>query len=180
MKYGNVVYQLKILKEGVEVDNSKTYAMALAESSFTSNVKCCENDSNYVVCEPSSPEDSCVNILIIFGKNKGNRYVGIDKSMLKKPDLLPCFCNNKDKWLRNANMLNENMLPNDISTLAKEALGEKKIEAISGGINNNGTRDSVMSVKLVQEVLEPYLGSFGLVLSMNLLKNRIFNKQEKV
>lgn len=167
------VYQLKRLQDGIEIDNTDEYRKHIARFAWDRTPACCKILDNFVVIVNDG--DGTADLKVICGPNQGKLYKNIDKCMLVKPSLLPCFMKDALKWQDAVNMIKSGSFPASVGRVCENALINKK-ERICAGFNQKGTRDSILSIKILEEVLTPYLGPLGLALVLNDLKKKVFNE----
>lgn len=168
------VYQLRKLENGIEVDTDKEYRKHIARYAWDRTIPNAKILDNFVVKVREGDETS--DLKVICGPNCGKLYKNISNSMLVKPNLLPCFAKDAIAWQDAVNLINDGRLPDSVLRVCENALLNKK-EVICAGINQTNTRDSILSVKVLEEVLSPYMGSLGLALILKELKKRVFNEE---
>lgn len=168
------VYQIKKLKDGLEVNFDNDFVTSFLKYPIIKRCDLIPNKARY--CALIRPGIDMSRIKVIYGEDKGLEFE-TDNFMLKKPNLLPCFAKDHLKWLSNVNQLEHCLLPKDIENLVNNALDDKKSKIVAS-LNSSKLDDCVLSIKAIQEILQPYLGPVGLALAMNVLKDRVFKVQE--
>lgn len=168
------VYQIKKLKDGLEVNFDNDFITSFLKYPIVKRCKVVPNRCRY--CALIRPGVDVSKVKVIYGEDEGLEFE-VDNSMLKKPNLLPCFQRNHKKWLDNVKQLEKCLPSEDIENIVVNAL-DKKLNKIVASLNSPKLEDSVLSLKAIQEILQPYLGPVGLALAMNVLKNRIFKVNE--
>lgn len=168
------VYQIKKLKDGIEVDFDNDFVTSFLKYPIVKRCNIVPNRARY--CALIRPGIDVSKVKVIYGEDEGLEFE-IDNSMLKKPNLLPCFKRDHKKWLDNVKQLEKCLLPKDIENIAINAM-DKKLNKITASLNSTNLDDCILSIKAIQEILQPYLGPVGLALSMNVLKDRVFKTQE--
>lgn len=166
------VYQLQKMENGIPVSNDKEYQKTIARYAWDRTIIVPKILDNFVVKVREGDETS--DIKVICGPNCGALYKNIDNRMLVKPSLLPCFMKDAIAWQEAVDIIKSGHFPARLEMVCENALLNKK-EKICAGLNQNKTRDSILSVKVLEEVLTPYLGSLGLALVLKELKRRIFD-----
>lgn len=169
------VYKLKKLENGVEINNDKEYFKSIARFSWDKTPPSCKILDNYVVIVNDSGDTA--DLKVICGPNSGALYKNIDKCMIVRPNLLPCFMKDAIKWQDAVNMIRNGILPDSVMTVCNNVLGDKK-ESIGKGLVTAGTKDSILTVKVLEEALTPYLGPLGLALTLNELSRRILDEKK--
>lgn len=170
------VYQLKKKENGILIDTDKEYRKHIAGYAWDRRISVPKILDNFVVKVRDGDETS--DIKVICGPNCGQLYKNIDNTMLVKPSLLPCFMKDAIAWQDAVNIIKSGQFPEVLTHICENALLNRK-QIICAGINQEKTRDGVLSVKILEEVLTPYLGSLGLALLLNELKRRIFDETQK-
>lgn len=168
------VYQIKKLKDGIEVDFDNDFVTSFLKYPIIKRCNIVPNRARY--CALIRPGIDVSRVKVIYGDDKGVEYA-VSNSMLKKPNLLPCFQRDHRKWLDNVNQLEKCLLPKDIENIVINAM-DKKLSKVTASLNSPNLDDCILSIKAIQEILQPYLGPVGLALSMNVLKDRVFKCQE--
>ncbi len=167
------IYQLKRIKNGLCINNDFECKLNLSLYPLKCTVNIPKNEENYVVVTKELNED-LVNVTVIYGPNRGSKYSSIDRSMLCVPNILPCYRNNADKWLDCMLMIDNGRMPDSVEEMINNALGDRSKYK---GLSTLGTTDSILSTKILQEVLEPYLGPFGLILMLNMIQSRVLKNK---
>lgn len=167
------VYQIKKLKDGIEVDFDNDFVTSFLKYPILRRCPVVPNRARY--CALIRPGIDVSKVKVIYGEDKGLTFE-VDNTMLKKPNLLPCFQRNHKKWLDNVNQLEKCLLPSDIENIVINAF-DSKFNKVVAAFNSPNMDDCVLSIKAIQEILQPYLGPVGLALSMNVLKDRVFSKE---
>ena len=170
------VYQLKKKENGIFADTDKEYRKYIAEYAWDRRIGTPKILDNFVVKVRDGEETS--DIKVICGPNCGKLYKNIDNSMLAKPSLLPCFMKDALAWQDAVNIIKSGQFPAVLTHICENALLNQK-HKICAGINQEKTRDGVLSVKILEEVLTPYLGSLGLALLLTELKRRLFDETQE-
>lgn len=168
------VYQIKKLKDGLEVNFDNDFVTSFLKYPIVKRCNIVPNRCRY--CALIKPGNDVSRVKVIYGEDKGLEFE-IDNKMLKKPNLLPCFQRNHQKWLNNVKQLEKCLPSEDIENLVTNAL-DNKLNKIVASLNSPKLEDCVLSLKAIQEILTPYLGPVGLTLAMNVLKDRVFKVQE--
>lgn len=168
------VYQLKKLENGIALDTDKEYRKHLARYAWDRTLPSVKILDNFVVKIREGDETS--DLKVICGPNCGKVYKNISNEMLIKPSMLPCFAKDAIAWQDAVNLIKNGMIPASVMQVCENALLNKK-QIICAGINQTNTRDSILSVKILEEVLTPYIGSLGLALILKDLKKRVFNEE---
>lgn len=169
------VYQIKKLKDGIEVNFDNDFITSFLKYPIVKRCNIVPNRCRY--CALIKPGNDMSRVKVIYGEDKDLEFE-IANDMLKKPNLLPCFQRNHQKWLDNVAQLEKCLLPKDIENIAVNAFNEEKHKRVCASLNSNNTKDIILSLKVIQETLQPYLGPVGLALAMNVLKDRVFKVQE--
>lgn len=165
------VYQIKKLKDGFELNLDDDFKTAIYKYPIIKKIDTIPNHANYCVLLKAGNDMSKVKV--IYGEDTGLEY-SIDNSFLKKPNLLPCFRRDNKKWFDCVCDIEKGILPYEIEEIVNNAIGNKR-KKITAALNGN-LKDSVLSIKAIQEILEPLLGPVGLCLSLNVIKKRIFDE----
>ena len=165
------------LENGIVVDNNKEYIKAIARFSWDKTAPSCKIMDNFVVIV--NDKDDVADLKVICGPNRGKTYTNIDKSMLVRPSLLPCFMKDAIKWQDAVNMIKDGKMPDSVMTVCNNIL-EGNEGKIRDGLVTAGTKDSILTVKVLEEVLSPYLGPLGLALVLNELTRRILDEKKEV
>lgn len=170
------VYKLKKLENGIEVNSDKEYIKSIARFSWDKTPPCCKILDNYVVVVNDNGDSA--DLKVICGPNSGALYKNIDKSMIVKPNLLPCFMKDAIKWQDAVNMLRNGIMPDSVMNVCNNVLDGKK-EKICEGLVTAQTKDSILTVKVMEEALSPYLGPLGLAMTINELSRRLFDEKKE-
>jgi len=168
------VYKLKKLENGIEIDTDNEYKKQIARFAWDKTLPNPKVLDNFVVKVRDGEETS--DLKVIYGPNSGKVYKNIDNTMLVKPNLLPCFMKDAIKWQEAVNCIQSGHFPANVEQVCENALLNKK-QIICAGINQERSKDSILSVKILEEVLTPYLGSLGLAMVLKELKKRIFSDE---
>lgn len=172
-----MIYQLKKLEKGLEINSDTKLLNRIAQSSLSGTIGAVEVEDNFVIVVNNPVITDSVNVKVVHGQNKGREYK-VHKSMLKDPNLLPCFRKKEKKWCNCVNMLENGKLPASIGAIVKNALSEDTMSKVKASLNSDNKKDKVISIKVLQETLEPYLGVLGLVMALDLIKSRVLNNDE--
>jgi len=170
------VFKLKKLENGIEVSNDKEYIKSIARFSLDKTLPSCKILDNYVVIV--NDNDETADLKVICGPNKGACYKNIDKTMLVRPNLLPCFMKDAIKWQDAVNMIRDGIMPDSVMKVCNNVLEGKK-DNICKGLVTAQTRDSILTIKVLEETLSPYLGPLGLALVLNELTRRLMDEKEE-
>jgi hypothetical protein len=166
------VYQIKKLKDGIELDLDNDFRTSIYKYPIIKKIDVIPNHANYCVILKAGNDVSKVKV--IYGKDKGLEY-SIDNSFLKKPNLLPCFRRDNKKWFDCVDQIKKGFLPSEIENIIDNAMSMKQKNKITASLGSDSLKDSILSIKVIQEILEPYLGPVGLCLSLKAIKERVFD-----
>ena len=98
------VYQIKKLKDGIEVDFDNDFVTSFLKYPIIKRCNIVPNRARY--CALIRPGIDVSRVKVIYGDDKGVEFE-VDNSMLKKPNLLPCFQRDHRKWLDNVSQLKQ-------------------------------------------------------------------------
>lgn len=167
------IYQVKTLEQGREVDASADAIKSFLMYPLTRKLDKVEVKSNYVAV--ASVEGELAKVMVVYGPDKGATMT-VAREMLTKPDILPCFAGNGSRWAKAVEAMGKGLPSQDVENVINNAMfGRKKV--ITAAFNSDDVKDSVLSLKAIQEVCEPYLGPVGMVMALSVMKNRIFKEK---
>jgi len=170
-----MIYQLRKLNQGIEQNNDSEYEKAyMSYPIIKKTFNKIPITENYVIV--TNEESGLCTVKVVKGPMLGKHFK-VSYDLLKKPNLLPCFCNKDEVWLTCVNQIENSELPKEVEQLINNAVSKKRITVITAGFSDtSSTKDSVLSIQTIEEVLKPYLGPFGLLMMLKLLKERVFNE----